>query len=471
MRAQILFLVMVFGKSGAESQGPVKRLLHRYQESRSPPDFRPLHDHLGNPSYHGSSYRLTHTSSPRYFAPKPAVPRNEIAQKLQEARKVIMAGNKFGLNLMRFLISENDNTIMAPVSLSIALGMLYFAAAGNTKAELSRALHYDDFGEDPNNLLTPIRFLNEAAKASKAQGVTVELGNLIFAQKNLNISKDYRALIEETFGGFVEDIDFSQTVQAVTQMNKIITSLTKGQIDNPIESVSPTTRVVLTNAVFFKGFWKKPFSVRSSFDSTFFNDGVSEVPVKMMYMRDSFLVKSLPELDADAIQLPYESDITIMLVLLPRNPNGVNRMLQNLNIAKVIEDLPTYANESVDLHIPRFSVRGSYHLKKQLYDLGIKDLFVRGKADLPQLDTEGQLVVDDVLHEAKIRVDERGTEAVAISTAAIINYSRYPSFNVRHPFVFFVIHKETGSIFFAGKILRMNSQEQAPTSGGKTQGR
>ncbi|XP_022658702.1 leukocyte elastase inhibitor C-like isoform X1 [Varroa destructor] len=379
----------------------------------------------------------------------------------EELRKVILAGNSFGLNLMKYLISNNDNTILAPVSLSIALSMLYFASDGNTMKELFRVLNYEQFGLNQDMIKSPLRSISVAGRAAKNVGFSFELGNFLFTRKGLNVSQTYRNIINDAFSSSVENVDFSRPHEAASQINQLITKATHGQIPNPVGSFSPDTQMVLMNAVYLKGFWKQPFSVRSSFDSTFADDGVNEVPVKMMYMRHIFPVKSLPEIEADAIQLAYEGDISVMLILLPKHPRGVDRMLQRLNVLKLIDDLDNYQNESLDLHIPRFEAQGSYRFKQHLYDLGVHDLFTPGAANLPEIDPMGQIVLDDVIHKAKIQVDERGTEAVALTTAPIINYSRHPSFNVRHPFVFFVVHKPTGAIFFAGKILRMNNG-QAP---------
>ncbi|OQR67641.1 leukocyte elastase inhibitor C-like [Tropilaelaps mercedesae] len=437
------------------------------------------HDHYGTsfqPFYATQSSRRQN-NNPHRDGPSstksthPAVSRvsEEQRQRFQEAQKVISAGNKFGLDLMQYLISENDNTIMAPVSLSIALAMLYFASDGNTMRQLSRALHYDEFGLNPNTIKSPLRSVSAAGKATDNTGFTFELGNFLFIQKGLNVSEKYKNTISDVFASSVESVDFSQPDKAIRQINDRITKATRGQIASPFESFSPSTRLILTNAVYFKGFWKQPFSVRSSFESTFANDGVNEVPVRMMYMRSNFLIKSLSEVDADAIQLPYDGDMTLMLVLLPRDPQSINRMLESLNVVKLVQDLPTYSNVSLDLHIPRFTVRGSYRFKQHLLDFGVRDLFTPGAANLPEIDAN--VILEDVIHEAKIQVDERGTEAVAVTTAPIINYSRYPSFTVRHPFVFFVVHKPTAAIFFAGKILRMNDGEaQGPPTGSLTTG-
>nr|ABI52767.1 serpin [Argas monolakensis] len=224
----------------------------------------------------------------------------------------------------------------------------------------------------------------------------------------------------------------------------------KGLISRAIEGpLDPDTQLILMNAVYFKGFWKKPFSVRSTFKGTFLNHGTEPHLTDIMYMRAEFPVKSLPAIDAQAILLPYQGDDAAMMVVLPGTPTGVDALLQALSVTDLLRSLNTFENISVDLFLPKLEMEGSYMLKQGLRSLGVRRIFEKGHAELSGIGP--LLALSDVAHRAKVKVDERGTEAVALTTLPFVTYSSYPTFSAVHPFLFFIVHRSTGTVLFAGK--------------------
>lgn len=449
-------------------EAPIKRLLlattlppavvREWQHPASDPPRQVFPNPARSPPYtnpNGGNGKLT-----RWNTQPPDYPSAQQERYSYDAARLLAnAANIFGVNLMKTLIKQNENTVIAPLSLSTVLGMVYFSAAGNTKSQLARTLNYDKFGLNASQLLAGFKILSQSANSSSNQGMRLELANYIFAQKGLKITDRFRKIVHDNFRAGEEEVDFAgQPIPTRSRINNIVSEATKGLIRNAIDDIDPETKLMLVNAVYFKGLWKEPFDMKQSFDSTFANDGVNDVPVRMMYTHGYSLTKALPEIDAEAVQIPYEGEDAIMLIVLPNEKTGVNNVLERISLEKIIRDLPSYKNTRLTLMIPRFELKVEYKLKEQLTELGLTDMFIRGKADLPEIDHNRDLAVKEVIHQTKIKVDERGTEAAGVGTVLSATRIAGESFVVSHPFLFFVIHKPSGSVVFSGKVVRMENE-------------
>lgn len=358
------------------------------------------------------------------------------------------ATNYVGLSLLRAL-PKDENAVLSPISISTALAMVYPGANGDTKRELSQSLGYARHGLV--NVAQGFGKLRNVTLQGNSGGYTLQDVSALFHHKRYKVQEDYVKTLNEQFGADVVAVDFDDTNAIDTWAKGATKGLISRAVDGPLD---PDTQMILMNAVYFKGFWKKPFSVRSTFKGTFLNHGTEPHLTDIMYMRAEFPVKSLPAVDAHAILLPYEGDDAAMLVVLPKTPTGVDALLQALSVTDLVRSLSTFESVSVDLFLPKLEMEASYMLKEELRVLGLRRVFQKGQAELSGIGP--LLALSDVAHRARVKVDERGTEAVALTTLPFVTYSSYPTFSVVHPFLFFIVHRSTGTLLFAGKVLHIS---------------
>ncbi|XP_064479490.1 intracellular coagulation inhibitor 1-like [Ornithodoros turicata] len=364
-----------------------------------------------------------------------------------EASRAARSSNDLGMALLRTL-PKDENAVLSPLSIATSMAMLYPGANAATRAELSSSLGYERHG-----LVHVARgFGSLRNQTAQGKGYRLVEGSALFQHSEYKIDKEYARAIRDDIGAQIVTTDFEDIERTRQTINELVRETSQGLIWPALnEPLHPDTRLVLINAVYFKGFWEKPFSVSSTFMGTFMNHGTDPQPVRIMYMRESFFIKPLPAIDANAILLPYEGNGAAMLVVLPKLPTGVDALLNTLSVTDLVSSLHTFTNVSLDLFLPKMELEASYKLKDELSSVGVSRVFRKG--ELTGIGSTLQL--SDVLHRAKVNVDERGTEAVALTALPVISYSAYPNFYVSHPFLFFIIHRSSGTVLFAGKVVQL----------------
>ena len=230
----------------------------------------------------------------------------------------------------------------------------------------------------------------------------------------------------------------------------------------PASAVDALTRLVLVNAVYFKGDWKTKFDSDLTADHAFHVTPNESVQVKMMHMaRATFPYGENSDLGCQAVELPYAGANLSMIVLLP---DGTTSSLSFLEERLTFDDLLNakekfrMSPQKVNLWLPRFSLDERLSLAEMLSAMGMRDLFAEGVADLSGVDGSRALYVSKVLHRAVVEVNEVGTEAAAATAVITMMRSavirREPDFRADRPFLFFIQDKSTGSILFLGRLVK-----------------
>jgi len=244
-------------------------------------------------------------------------------------------------------------------------------------------------------------------------------------------------------------------------INKWVAEKTNNKVTEivPASAIDNLTRLILVNAVYFKGDWLDKFNAKNTNDSDFHVSPGEQLKVKMMYRKAKFYFGVNQVLQSQAVELPYAGNTLSMVIILPDHRTTclteVEKKLTSDDLINVREKFRMAWSE-IQLWLPRFRLDEKLSLSEALSGMGMKDLFVESAADLSGVDGTKELYVSKVLHRAVVDVNEEGTEAAA-ATACTMVFCCYvePSiFRADHPFLFFIQDKATKSILFLGRLAK-----------------
>jgi len=362
---------------------------------------------------------------------------------------VVDANNKFAFELYSELKDKEDNVFFSPYSISTALAMTYEGARGQTAEEMQSVFH---FPED-DNIRRPAfaRVYNLLNKPEKEY--LLSTANALWAQEDFKFLDSYLNAVEKYYGGKTTNLDFRTETE---KSRKIINSWVEKQTNDKIKDLipqgilSPATRLVLTNAIYFKGKWVEQFDEDSTRDADFRVSPDNIVKVPMMRNTEDFNYAETDDLLI--LEMLYEGEELSMIILLPKE--DLASLEQSLTAEKLAEWKNLLSKERVSVQIPRFKFETKYYMKDTLMDMGMPVAFSEN-ADFSGMTGKRDLFISNVIHQTFVEVNEEGTEAAAATAVAMVE-SAAPSeikiFRADHPFIFLIQERETGNILFLGKI-------------------
>ena len=365
--------------------------------------------------------------------------------------EVVDSNNKFALDLYNELKSEEGNIFYSSYSIYSALGMTYEGAKGETANEMEDVFGY------PDNLKP--NFAAVYNSINNREGYELRTGNALWVQEDYKLLDNYVYNVEKYYGGKASNLNFkSETEKSRETINNFIEEQTNNKIKDliPEGALNPMTRLVLTNAVYFKGDWKWEFDKSKTMEMDFRLEDGSFVEVPMMHMEPDEAEFNYADLgNLQVLELPYKSDEVSMLVLLPnRSVDDLNLTLENINKWK-----NQMEKESLDdIYLPKFEFDSKYMMKDTLSKMGMPTAFEPNNADFSGMSGQKDLFISSVIHQSYVKVDEKGTEAAAATGVVMETTSFQPGkvFRADHPFVFMIQDKETGSILFMGRVSNPN---------------
>nr|XP_050031372.1 intracellular coagulation inhibitor 2-like [Dermacentor andersoni] len=372
------------------------------------------------------------------------------------------ANNGFGVALFKELCSKtaDQNVFFSPASVSIALGMLYAGAGGDTLEELSSVLGLANAGlVDRDAVLTTYKSLLERKPAN----ATLDIANTVLIQKDFEILDQYRSDVVKYFQAEVRSVDFVRDGSSATaEINEWVKEKTEGKIPKLLDEALPmNTAAFLINAVYFKGTWVTKFRARDTKPLPFYNHGRDEVKVATMSIRRRFGYAVVDELEARALEVPYAGDRFSMVIVLPKSRTGLRTVEARLTTGLVDKIVNHLTRGDVQLWLPKFELRTDYDLVKPLRRLGLESAFGDG-ADFSGISGRSDLAVSDVKHKAMVEVGEEGTVAAAVTSVRMrwktTSVGRLPpiAFRVEHPFAFFIWDKVSMQALFMGAVRSLN---------------
>ncbi len=371
----------------------------------------------------------------------------------QSIQAVVRGNNKFALGLYQKLQELEGNLFFSPYSISISLAMTYAGAGGNTQTQMAQTLHFPTV----QNQLHPVFALlaKKLGEAEKKGHVQLKIANTLWPRKGDKFLKAYLALTKKFYGVRISPLDFGEEEEARHKINSWVEEKTENKIKDLIAPgiLNAATRLVLVNAIYFKGDWASPFDQVLTSPAPFLVATGNPVQVSMMTRKHTFRYAEDNKLQV--LELPYAGDNLSMLVLLPRENDGLANLEESLALESLNKWTNTLAEAEVEVSLPRFELTFPVRLDETLQSMGMIDAF-SGKADFSGMDGSKELYIGAVLHKAFVTVNEQGTEAAA-ATAVVMQTKAlaFPPivFRADHPFVFMIRENKTGSILFMGRVV------------------
>ena len=387
----------------------------------------------------------------------PADPIDTLPRALSESeQRLIAAGNSFALDLLRQVYSANpDSTVfLSPLSASMALGMTMNGTAGTTLDQMRATL---GFGSLPmGEVNASYEGLIELLRGLDPR-VDFRLANALFHRTGFQMEQPFLDAARGHFDAEVRGLDFSQAAAAET-INDWVRASTQGRIDRMVEPpIDPATVAFLMNAIYFKGDWTSEFDPEDTRSAPFRLLDGSTRPVQLMSVTDSLGHRS-----GDgwvAAEVPYGGGAWVMTVAVPTDQRGLTAVVGDLET--ILDPEAAWPRGPVDLFLPRFELEWERQLNGDLQALGMVDAFDDGRADFTPMyrrAREDGLHIERVKQKSFLKVDEKGTEAAAVTSVEITVVCACPPtrFTVRadRPFLLAIRERLSGTVLFAGLIVQ-----------------
>ncbi len=363
-------------------------------------------------------------------------------------QQAVDGNNAFCFDWMRESYQKNENQIFSPQSISIALSMAYDGAKWRTKWEMAKVMHFQR--NDNDNHEAWIEYINYFEQIKTPLFYSA---NAAWVQKDFHFLPEYLKAIE-AYKANVKAVDFKNTLRredARRQMNAWVENKTRRKIKQLIRKgdVDDQTRLVLINAIYFDAKWKQEFPEKMTKKRPF--NGDESKACEFMHNEGEYAWMQT-ELYS-AIELPYQSDLSSMYVILPNADADIAMILNEFDGETFEKICQSMEKEKLRIGIPKFNLSSRTQMKKQLMKMGMERAFTMN-ANFKGMNGKRNLMIDEVIHQAVIDVNEAGTEASA-ATAVVVREKQQkaaPEFIADRPFIFVIKENKLGSILFAGVL-------------------
>ncbi|XP_009883564.1 PREDICTED: leukocyte elastase inhibitor-like [Charadrius vociferus] len=391
--------------------------------------------------------------------------------------------------------AEGTNIVFSPMSISVALALVYLGAKNNTAAQIEKVLHVrkaagrTSLGSDLESAapeMEPERSQERQPSLSQCnkdgdlnhkafQALLLQLQNLgesyvltlannLFIQQGFELQQQFLMCTKELYGAMLQTVDFHGALEAARiKINTWVESETQGKIKELFAPgvIDVSALLVLVNVIYFKASWEHKFEEQKTVQRDFKLNQNEKKPVQMMYQKGMFKLGYIEEMGAQVLELPYAHKSLSMIILLPGDTaDGSTGGLEQIESTMTYENLMLWASSEhmfetkVEVYLPRFKLEGTFNLNEVLQEMGMTDIFTESKADLSAMSFAKYLVLSDVVHKTYVEVNEEGTVAAAGTGAVIVRRSLPLTevFMADHPFLFFIRHNPTNTILFFGKL-------------------
>jgi serpin B len=355
----------------------------------------------------------------------------------------------FAVDMYQQLRGQSGNLIFSPISISVALAMLYNGAADATATQIAGALHFTLPIDRLNAAFDAMDLSITTPPSGDAGSFQLSLANSTWADKGLSIVPSYLDTLAVSYGSSVNTVDFATAPDvARTAINQWVSNQTQGQIPTLFGegSIDSSTRLVLADAVYFHGDWQAPFDPNSPPGT--FHASAGDVSVPMMVGGEAMLWTGT---GFSAASLAYKGGTVSMVVVAP-DAGTFDTFEAALTADQLSAVLAPGSTNFGEVSLPRFKFQLSTSLDDALSTLGMPDAFGT-TADFSGIDGATDLYVDQVVHQAVIAVDEKGTTAAAATGIGIKTAAAEQTLVIDRPFLFFIVHQPTGAVLFAGRVV------------------
>lgn len=369
--------------------------------------------------------------------------------------KMVKSDQQFAFEFFANVFNEeaadkDDNFMVSPLSLSMALAMTWNGADAETKQAMQKVLRLDGYSDEEVNEY--YKKLREALLKTDPS-TKLAIANSIWTNKNVVIDSDFIKVNQDYFNSVVKSVDFADS-KTVNELNQWAAENTNNLIDHVIDETDPMALMYLMNAIYFKGVWTSEFDAKNTTKKPFFYMNGKSKNVDMMHQKTDFNYTENQLLQM--VELPYGNQAFSMLVLLPKEGKMLADIISDLQKGDSWTALASGLRESeVDLYLPKFKTEYSKRLNDALINMGMGIAFDPSRADFSRMSDHDAFIsfVDQFTY---ISTDEVGTEAAAVTVVGIELTSYQPprtvTFNANRPFIYIIQENSTGSILFMGAV-------------------
>jgi serpin B len=368
---------------------------------------------------------------------------------------VAEGNNAFAVDLYGQLRKQDGNLFFSPESISTAFAMAYAGARGTTSVQMANTLH---FALPPDRLHPAMGTLLTSLNAAHP-GYQLHVADALWAEKDFTFLDDYLKLTSADYGAGFNRVDFKGAPESVRQtINQWVEQKTENKIKDliPPRAISPATRLVLTNAIYFKGDWETKFDKAQTQDEDFHLSAAQNVKAPLMHSSAKFGYFKGDTFQA--LNIPYKSGELSMVVLLPNDVAGLPALEKSMTAANVNQWLSQlHVGPKVIVTLPKFKMTDQLELSNALGALGMAQAFQPGTADFSGMTGRRDFWISSAIHKAFIDVNEEGTEAAAATAIVMRSMAMAREqppviFRADHPFLFLIRDNRSGSILFMGRV-------------------
>ncbi|MFB0552413.1 MAG: serpin family protein [Phycisphaerae bacterium] len=382
---------------------------------------------------------------------------------------IVTGNNEFALELYAKLRSKEGNLFFSPYSISTALAMAHAGARGVTEAQIASVLHFPVIakpGTELSSKLIPDRqqfasvfgkIIEDLNNRGKKGGYELRVANALWGQKGYGFLEDFLGLIKNNYDGRLNEVDFVRAAETARKtINTWVEKETNNKIKNLIQKgvLDSMTRLVLTNAIYFKGNWARQFKEDRTKEAPFTLADGRKVDVAMMNQTAEF--KYMEAESFQGLELPYVDDELSMIILLPKEFDGLDEFEKTITAENLSKWMDELNNREVRVSVPKFKMTSQFGLASVLKSMGMTDAF-SANADFSGMNGKRDLFISAVIHKAYVDVNEEGTEAAAATAVTMkltsVGPARIPVFQADHPFLFIIRDNHSGSILFIGRVM------------------
>ncbi|KFO70533.1 Serpin B6 [Cuculus canorus] len=369
------------------------------------------------------------------------------------------ANTTFALDLLKKLCEKKgtQNIFFSPFSISSALSMILLGSKGNTEAQIAKVLSLERAEDAHNRYQSLLSEINDPSNK-----YILKTANRLYGEKTFEFLSSFIESSQKFYHAGLEQTDFKNASEdSRKEINGWVEEKTEGKIQNLLAQgiINAMTRLVLVNAIYFKGNWEKQFS-KNTTEMPFQINKKETKPVQMMFKKDTFNMTYIGDFQTKILELPYVGNELSMIILLPDEIQDESTGLESLERELTYEKLIDWINPEmmdcteVRVSLPKFKLEENYDLKPLLSSMGMPDAFDMLKSDFSGISAANELVLSEVVHKSFVEVNEEGTEAAAATAGVMMLRCAMivPEFTADHPFLFFIRHNKTSSILFCGRF-------------------
>jgi serpin B len=374
-----------------------------------------------------------------------------------DIRAAVRGNSAFALDLYQQLGKSEGNLFFSPYSLSTALAMVYAGARGETQQQMADVLHFPLEQEKLHPAFAELQAGLD--RSQRADHFTLYVASTLWPQQGYDFLDEYLRLIQTCYGVSITPVDFNDREQACDRINRWVEEKTVHKIKDLVAAgaLDNLTRLVLANAIYFKGNWQDPFNRHYTQPAPFYVTPSASVRTPMMTQTRKTRYAQLKGLQV--LELPYVGNHLSLLVFLPDKIDGLKDLEASLTVDNLTKWRGQLRKTKVVIFLPQVTMTRQFQLADTLCAMGMSDAFSDFSANLAGMTSQEPLCIGAVIHKAYLELNEEGTEAAAATAITGRPASRgghapkpLPVFRADHPFVFLIQESRTGSIFFIGRV-------------------